>query len=59
MSTDRRCGQDQISKIIQSGGSCGFSLGNSSKALTYAAIFFRWDNLPGFVINLVQKLNLK
>ena len=53
MSTDIKISKAQISKIIQSGGSFGYSLANSGrKALTNVAIPLARDNLPGLVSNL-------
>ena len=53
ISTDIKISKTQISKIIQSGGSFGYSLANSGrKALTNVAIPLARDNLPGLVSNL-------
>ena len=53
ISTDIKISKAQISKIIQSGGSFGYSLANSGrKALTNVAIPLARDNLPGLVSNL-------
>ena len=52
MSTDIKLSKAQISKIIQSGGSFGFWLGNvRKKAPTNIAISLARDNLPGLVSN--------
>ena len=53
MSTDIKHSKAQIFKIIQSGGSVGFRLGNlGKKALTNIAIPLARDNLLGLVSNL-------
>ena len=53
MSTDIKLGKAQISKIIQSGGSFDFWLGNlGQKALTNVANPLARDNLSGLVNNL-------
>ena len=53
MSTDIKLGKAQISKIIQSGGSFDFCLGNlGQKALTNVANPLARDNLSGLVSNL-------
>ena len=52
MSTDRKLTKAQISKIIESYGSCLGNLGK--KALTNIAIPLAWDNLPGLVSNLTS-----
>ena len=53
MSTDIKLGKAQISKIIQSGGSFDFWLGNlGQKALTNVANPLARDNLSGLVSNL-------
>ena len=52
MSTDRKLTKVQISKIIESYGSCLGNLGK--KALTNIAIPLAWDNLPGLVSNLTS-----
>ena len=53
MSTDIKISKAQISKIIQSGGSFGYSLANwGRKALTNVGIPLARDNLPGLVSNL-------
>ena len=53
MSTDITLGKAQISKIIQSGGSFDFWLGNlGQKALTNVANPLARDNLSGLVNNL-------
>ena len=54
----------QISKIIQSGRSFGFCLGNlKKKALTNVAIPLAGDNFPWLVLNLtssaITKLDMK
>ena len=55
MSTDIKLSKGQISKIIQSGGSCGSQLAYLGKnALTIAAIPLARDNLPGLVSNLTS-----
>ena len=55
MSTDIKLSKDQISKIIQSGGSVGFWLSNlRKKALTNDAIPLAKDNLPGLASNLTS-----
>ena len=55
MSTDIKLSKAQISQIIQSGGSFGFSLGNlGKKALTNIAIPLARENLPGLVGNLTS-----
>ena len=53
MSTDIKLGKAQISKIIQSGGSFDFWLGNlGQKPLTNVANPLARDNLSGLVSNL-------
>ena len=55
MSTDIKLSKAQISKIIQSGGSFGFWLGNlGKKALKNIAIPLARDNFPGLVSNLTS-----
>ena len=55
ISTDLRLSKAQISKLIQSGGSFGFWLGNlGKKALRNIAIPLARDNLPGLVSNLTS-----
>ena len=55
MSTDIKLSRAQISKIIQSGGSFDFWLGNAGKkALTNIAIPLARDNSPGLVSNLTS-----
>ena len=55
MSTDIKLSKAQISKIIQSGGSCGSWLSNLvKKALTNVAIYLARDNLPRLVSNLAS-----
>ena len=55
MSADIKLSKAQISKIIQSGGSCGSWLGNlGKKALTNVAIYLARDNLPRLVSNLAS-----
>ena len=52
ISTDIKLSKAQISKVIQSGGSFGSSLGNlGEKTLTDIAIPLVRDNLPGLVSN--------
>ena len=54
-STDKNLSKVQISKVIQSGGSSGFLLGNlGKKVLTNIAIFLTRNNLPGLVSNLTS-----
>ena len=53
LTTDKKLGKAQISKIIQPGRSFGSWLGNlGKKALTNTAIPLARDNLPGLVRNL-------
>ena len=55
MSTGIKLSKAQISKIIQSGGSYGSSLGNlGKKTLQNIAILLARDNLPGLVSNLTS-----
>ena len=55
MSTDIKFSKDQMSKMIQSGGSFGSWFGNlGKKALTNVAILFTRDNLPGLVSNIAS-----
>ena len=55
MSTNIKLSEAQMSKIIQSGRSFGFWLGNlGRKALTNIAIPLARDNLPGLVSNLAS-----
>ena len=55
MLTDVKLSKDHISKIIQSGGSFGYWLGNlGKKALTIITIPLARDNLPGLVSNLTS-----
>ena len=55
MSTDTKLSKAQKSKIIQSGGSFGFWLGNlGKKALTNLAIPLVRDNLLWLVSNLAS-----
>ena len=55
MSTGVKLCKAQISKIIQSGGSFGFWLGNlEKKAITNIAIPLTRDNLPGLVGHLTS-----
>ena len=55
MSTRIKLSKAQRSKIIQSGGSFGFWLGNlGKKALTNIAISLARDNLSGLVSNLTS-----
>ena len=55
MSTDIKPSKTKISKIIQSGGSFGSWLANSSKKVlaNFASLLTR-DNLPGLVRNLAS-----
>ena len=62
IATDIKLSKVQIFKIIQSGGSFGFWLGNLGKnALRNVAIPLARDNLPGLVSNLASnvKINVK
>ena len=60
MSTDIKLSKVQISKIIQSGGSFGFWLGNLGKeALTNIAIPLARDNLLRRVSNLTSSARNK
>ena len=53
--TDIKLSKTQVSKIIQSGGSFGFWLGNlDKKPLTFVTILLARDNLPGLVSNLAS-----
>ena len=53
MSADIKLSKAQMSKIIQTSGSCGFWLGNlGKKALTNIAITLARDNLRKLVNNL-------
>ena len=55
MPTDIKLSQTQISKIIQSGESFGYWLGNSrKKALANIVITLARNNLPGLVSNLTS-----
>ena len=55
MSTDIKLSKAQISKIIQSGGSCGSWLSNlGKKTLTNVAVYLARDNLPRLVSNLAS-----
>ena len=55
MSTYIKLSKAQISKIIQSGASFGFVLGNlGKKALTKIVIPLARDNLPGLVSKLTS-----
>ena len=55
MSTNIKLSEAQMSKIIQSGRSFGFWLGNlGRKALTNIVIPLARDNLPGLVSNLAS-----
>ena len=55
MSTDIKLNKAEISKIIQTGGSFGSSLGNlGKKVLTNIEIPSARDNLPGLVSNLTS-----
>ena len=55
MSTDIKLSKAQISKIIQSGGSIGYWLGNlEKKALTNIVIPLARDSLPELVSNLTS-----
>ena len=57
MLTDIKLSKAQISKTIQSGGSCGSWLGNlEKKALTKIVIPLARDNLPGLVSNLTSNV---
>ena len=59
MSTDKKLSKAQISKIIQSGGSFGSSLGDlGKKPVTNIAIHLARDNIPRLVSNLTQEINL-
>ena len=52
MSTDIQLSKARISKIIQSGGSFGYWLGNlGKKVVTNKAFPLARDNLPGLVSN--------
>ena len=60
MSTDIKLSKAQISKIIQSGGCYGSSLGNlGKKTLKNIAILLARDNLPGLVSNLTSNARKK
>ena len=53
MSRDIKLSKNQISKIIQPGGSFGSWLGNlGKKELANIAISLARDNLPGLISNL-------
>ena len=55
MSTNIKLSKTQISKLIQSGVSFGFWLGNlGKKALTNISITLARDNLSGWVSNLTS-----
>ena len=57
MSTDIKLSKAQISKIIRSGGSFGYWIGNlGKKVLTNIAILLARDNLPGLVSNLTSNV---